>query len=123
MFTRVYLKEGAQELQCSIRYLRKWCKDHGVAILNDNGCRKYYVLQSEFELAKSKSAINYLTNKHGRKNLPDVMRAYMNLSADLNASIENNKRKSGTAQSEYIPTGQYERRFLSRLASSNKPTL
>ncbi len=123
MFTRVYIKDGAKELQCSTRYFRKWCKVHGVAILNDNECRKYYVLQIEFEWAKSKSAINYLTNKHGRKELPDVLQAYMNLSAELTASIEDNNRKSGTAQSEYIPTGQYERRFLSRLASSNKPTL
>lgn len=123
MFTRVYLKEGAQELQCSIRYFRKWCQMHGVAILNDDGCRKYYVLQSEFELAKSRSAINYLTRKHGRKNLPDVLLAYMNLSSEITTSFEDNKGKFGTAQSEYTPSGKYERRFLSRLASSNKPRL
>ena len=123
MFTRLCIKECARELQCSLRYFRKWCKIHEVAILNDDGCRKHYVLQSEFELAKSKSAINYLTRKHGRKNLPDVLRANMNLFTEITTSFEENKRKSGTAQSEYIPTGKYEIRFLSRLASSNKTKL
>jgi hypothetical protein len=85
---RILLQRAAQELgYVDTRQFKRWCVNNDVGILMDSGSRKLYVIEEEFEEAKSRRAIEYLERKG--------IKAYK--------------------QNKYRPQGEHERKYFSIL--------
>lgn len=107
----VFSDEARKILGCkTFRTLKKWCQANGVAILSDSGRNKRYVLKKEFEEARYKESLKHLAHKHGRENLSEVFKAYMNFNSEY-ASTKSEKQR--TKQSPYNPADKNELKALS----------
>lgn len=111
---RLYIKQAMSELNIrDKRTFKRWCNNHGVGILSDNGSKKKYVIKEEFEIAKSRLAIKYLSEKYGKDNFPSAFQSFLNIQSEIN-SVRYEKTKKLSCSS-YKPSGKHEVTFMNRL--------
>ena len=117
MICTISIKEAAKFLNYKDhRSVYRWCRNNGVKIFSYVGSKRRDIIKTEFENAKSKSVIKYLSQKYGREKLPELFNARMNFSSEHSIATENkmlNKEKI----KEYTPQLPNELRFMSILST------
>lgn len=111
MIERIYIREASENLRCSTRSFKRWCRNNDVGILKDGGSQKQYVIRAEFEKAKMRVPLLYLKEKYGADKVPDLLRICTDFQAELRRLL------GGEKQTGYKPKGKYERDFLNKLQS------
>ena len=102
MAERVYTTDLQNELRYKDRRsVQRWCKNNGVRLLSDIGCRKQYVLLNEYENAK---CMNY---------------SISNVTSNFLSQYQNERKE---IESKYRPQFENEKRVLSILQNLT-PTL
>ena len=119
MIEKLYIKDVAKELDLKDnRSVKRWLKNSGIGILCDIGCKRKYVIKEEFESAKIKEMLNYLTKKYKNVDLKQIFDAGVGLYLQLNSNKEQKLSSQSKAQynkTEYTPKGDSERFFLKSL--------
>jgi hypothetical protein len=119
MIERLYIKDVAKELDLKDnRSAYRWCKNNGVGILSDIGSKRKYVIKEEFESAKIKEMLKYLTRKYKNVDLKQILDAGVGLYLQLNSNKEQQSYSHSIAQKNkigYSPRGDNEKSFLSDL--------
>lgn len=103
MFTRIYISEIQLELHYNDRRsVLKWCRNMGVKLFSDKGCKKQYAIKDEYEVIKNYKMSEYLKQKYGTENPfeANTEKIITSKSTDQNQSI-------------YIPQYENEKRMLS----------
>lgn len=96
-----------------LRSVHKWCRNHSVAILSDQGSRLKYVIKSEFEAARLQTIVKYLRTRYSERQLPKVLVAHQNGDVAFLLSLhKDTKKKSIPVQTS---SGKHASRFLSDL--------
>ena len=113
---RIYIKDAIVQLDYKdIRSFKKWCTKNDVGILSDNGSRRQYVVMEEFEAAKSRESVRYLSQKYGKDKLPDVLNSTMKFYSELITATEEARQ---VPNQKYQPKGEHEKNFLSILTKT-----
>ena len=115
MTSIIYIQDAKKQLNYKDRRsFIKWCDKNGVGVLSDIGSRKQYVIEEEFEAAKSKPALQYIKQKYGIDQLSDVFNACLNFNTEYQMAFEQ-KQKKNFQKENYLPKGDHEKSFLARL--------
>jgi hypothetical protein len=123
MIERLYIKDVAKELDLKDnRSAYRWCKNNGVGILSDIGCKRKYIIKAEFISAKVKQMLKYVTTKYKDVDATEIFHADIQYYIQLQTIKEqqdthhfhNPKNKI-----EYSPRGDSEKNFLNSLSLQN----
>ena len=107
MLTRIYISEIQTDLEYNDRRsVIKWCRNMGVKIFTDKGCKRQYAINDEYESIKNYQMIEYLKQKYGTDNLPNELNRILEV-----INPKNNLTKKDISQ--YIPQYENEKRMLS----------
>lgn len=107
MLDRIYISEIQTDLEYNDRRsVLRWCRNMGVKIFTDKGCRIQYAIKDEYEMIKNYQIIEYLKQKYGTDNFSNM---FMKIMESLDPKTDS-KNKS---KSQYIPQYENEKRMLS----------
>src|ERR1700682_1347302 len=97
------------------RSVYKWLRNSAVKVLCDPGRNRRYVISREYEAARHREAIKYVSAKYGSGKLPEVLPSAMHLSAQFQSAVTQRNTKSQPTHNEYSPAGNLEKTYLTNL--------
>ena len=119
MIERLYIKDVAKELDLKDnRSVYRWCKNNGVGILSDLGCKRKYIIKAEFVSAKVKQMLKYVNTKYNNVNINEILNADIQYYFQLEIVKEQQNSCLIHHQKNnirYIPKGDNEQNFLNDL--------
>ncbi len=105
----------------SINGFRNWIKKKRLQVLYDEGCRKGYFIEAEFNAALEQQSNIYIKQKYGWS--AEEFKAKIKVESELLQALDAMKNKSGLPvknNSHYYPKQKHELNFLSRLTAISK---
>ena len=119
MIEKLYIKDVAKELDLKDnRSAYRWCKNNGVGILTDIGCKRKYIIKAEFVSAKVKQMLKYVNTKYNEVDINEVLNADIQYYLQLQIIKEQQNSNHSHHQKNkigYTPKGNSEQSFLKSL--------
>jgi len=119
MIEKLYIKDVAKELDLKDnRSAYRWCKNNGVGILTDIGCKRKYIIKAEFVSAKVKQMLKYVNTKYNEVDINEILNADIQYYFQLQTIKEQQNSNHSHHQKNnigYIPNGDNEKNFLNDL--------
>jgi len=119
MIEKLYIKDVAKELDLKDnRSAYRWCKNNGVGILSDIGCKRKYIIKAEFVSAKVKQMLKYVNTKYNEVDINEVLNADIQYYLQLQIIKEQQNSNHSHHQKNkigYTPKGNSEQSFLKSL--------
>jgi hypothetical protein len=119
MIEKLYIKDVAKELDLKDnRSVYRWCKNNGVGILSDIGCKRKYIIKAEFISAKVKQMLKYVNTKYNEIDVNELLNADIQYYLQLQTIKEQQNTNHFHHQNNkigYSPRGDNEKSFLSDL--------
>jgi len=114
MYVKDALKILGYKKRCSFN---RWARLNNVGIYCDIGSNKHFVVLDEFHEALSSQPIRHISDLFAIKNQPERFHSYMKVDSEIRAyKDERASRKGVNNNKHYIPTGEHEKSFLTRLS-------
>jgi len=119
MIEKLYIKDVAKELDLKDnRSVYRWCKNNGVGIFSDIGCKRKYIIKAEFISVKVKQMLKYVNTKYNDVDVNEILNADIQYYLQLQIIKEQQNINHSNHQKNnigYTPKGDNEKNFLNDL--------